>query len=155
MNRIRLERKLKRRRSKKRPPLKFAFWQDWGTYDNQSLVCVGLDRDDVLSHAKRLNAKRWFIEWLRDDPEVQEFFNNSQLGGFFGHHRGASILWLKEFRDEWPFYETLMHELHHAVFYLLEGNNGMHAEMEAQAYQQGFLFRQIRRRFQKRLGILA
>lgn len=60
---------------------------------------------------------------------------------------GGYLLTLAEFKDEWGFWEMLIHETNHVVWFLSR-HAGFENEIEAQAHLQAWLFRQIRRRLQ-------
>ena len=124
--------------------VKCHFIQEWGTYTNQTLICVNLTTDEIIKAAKKEKAAKWFIDILEKDKEDIKKLMDDGARGFFMSNQGASVLWLKKFEDEWEWYEVLMHELHHAVHHILRDNKGMGDELEAQAYQQEFLFREIR-----------
>lgn len=138
------------KKKNKKKPVKTIFVQDWGTYPNQTLVCLGAKPKEILAYAKRIKAKPILLKWLTEevDKSIKESIEKDHLG-FFMHNDGRSILWLREFTDNWDFYGVLLHELHHAVFVILGSNKKMEEEIEAQAYQFEYLFQQIRRKIQK------
>jgi hypothetical protein len=59
------------------------------------------------------------------------------------------ILYLREWVRDWHSYETLLHEIVHAVQYIFEDCRGLWSENEAVAYQIEYLFRSIRRKLDR------
>jgi hypothetical protein len=130
---------------------KFAFIQEWGGTPDETLVIVGTkDKKDFYKIFKNFKIKpimaKAVLTWMGDgfgkDSDAGAFFwVNSDGGRFTG-------LYLKQWpkKTSWSDYETLMHELHHAVHEVLVLQRGMGKEPEAQAYMQETLFHQIRRK---------
>lgn len=135
---------------KKKKLVKLCFIQDWGTFTMQTLVCIGMTYNEIVAEMKKrdLNGIKDFIKENEDEKDYFDIGNNHQ-SGMFWHCENRSVLWLEEFKDDWNFYETLMHEVHHAVQCLLADRKSMSEEIEALAYQQEFLFHNIRRTIQK------
>ena len=125
---------------------KFNFIQHWGTYNIETLVSVGTNYNEVLDCIKRLKFKKENIQAIKEDKEVPSFIERKPAC-FLGMPSG-NILHFKGFKDEWYFYEWLIHELFHAVYIELGKNSSMIKEEEAMAYQIEFLFREIRRKLQ-------
>lgn len=122
-----------------------GFVQEWGTYPNQTLVCVGLTVDELIAAAKKYKSNKNFMDWILKQKEM---LADKMIGskGFFAYSPHCqSILWIKEWEDNWENMETLIHETFHAVYDMLGVNKGMTTESEALAYQQEYLFKQIRR----------
>ena len=126
------------------------FTIDWGTFPNQTLVFVGVPIGEWLKIAKGIkDAKKDFLSWIERESKSEE------LGELLKHCKGMflsdtehsySILYFAEWSGNWDGYETLMHELHHAVHEMLGNKRGMREEMEGLAYAQEHLFRQARRK---------
>ena len=83
------------------------------------------------------------IEWLKKEEQAFEIFklNNALVA----HNDGKFLLLLRKVRDDWDYWEILLHETHHITWYLAEGKM-FQKEMEAQAYLQEYLFHAIRRK---------
>jgi hypothetical protein len=56
-----------------------------------------------------------------------------------------SIIVLRDGKNNWDFFESIMHEVHHAVEEISSAK-GMIDELEAKAYLFEYLFRNIRRK---------
>lgn len=52
---------------KKHKPIIFA--QDYGTYEEQVLVCSGATQKEIVSWAKKNKVKKEMIEWLQVESE--------------------------------------------------------------------------------------
>jgi len=125
---------------------KFNYIQSCGTYNTEILVSVGTNYKELLACAKRLKLAKKNIKALEDDKE--EILPLMERVACFMNLPTGSILWIKEYEDEWTFYEYLIHEIFHAVYLMLGQDQRMMKEDEAMAYQLEFLFREIRRKLQ-------
>lgn len=124
----------------------FGFVQDWGTFPDQTLVVIGVkSKNDIIEIARKVGGHKKLLEKLKDMGEPP-----LECAGFFEYLGDGcgSILYMKTYKDDWTFWGTLMHELHHAVFYTLQRHRSMDAEKEALAYAQQDLFQNIRRKLQ-------
>jgi hypothetical protein len=121
---------------------KYHYKQNWGTYLNDTLVFVGYNANEVIKLLDKWEKTEYFISKINE-----ELFNNNRGVVIFDNNR--TLLWLKEFKDDWEFYEVLIHESHHLIFNVLGECRMMKDEIEAQAYQQEYLFREIRQKLQK------
>lgn len=137
---------------KKRPVRAFAFIQEWGCYPEETLVVVGTkDPKDFFLLFKKLKVKAGIaiqtLKWMKSHTWGKDDDNGSFLW-VDGPAGRMTILYLKEWpkKASWSNYQTLMHELHHAVDYVLVQCRGMGEEREAQAYAQEQMFEQIRRK---------
>jgi len=141
----------KRKQHKAKPYTKI-FLQDWGTFKNQTLVAVGVGTKEMAAYMKRIGAKQSSIDVFNNDKQrLEELMKSSN--GFFSTPDDAStgsILWLKSWDESWKDYEVLIHELFHAVYCILGKGRSMMEEQEAMAYQQEFLFGEIRRKLNKK-----
>lgn len=135
---------------KKRKPLIFV--QDFGTYTNEMLVLVGVEnKKEVFTYLKRIKAKVDFSKWVLEDFDSwKERIEEKKQKGLFcwNDEVEGTVLLLRPFEDTWEYWEVLLHEIHHAVDYLVK-NNLMEKEIEAQAYLFEYLFRSIRRKLQR------
>jgi hypothetical protein len=149
-----------KRNSKKKLKLFTGYFLlDWGTYKDTTLVAIGLPFD-LLEKIYRKLAEPQNKEILKENRADIEPLIIEQNKGFFWCKEGdakqgrVSILWLREWKDKWPDYETLLHEIFHLVIVILGDHRGMLAareseifyEDEAMAYQMEYLFRQCRRK---------
>lgn len=135
-----------------KPQRPFAFIQSWGCYPVETMIIVGTrDKNHVREFAKACNIKDAVIKdvytWMEDNFVGVE----SDSGQYLQIDAGGCVftaIFLKEWpkKAEWGHYETLMHELHHAVNDCLVEKRGMGKEWEAQAYCQERLFHTIRRK---------
>ena len=129
----------------------FAFVHPWGGTPDETLVVVGTkDPKDYVRIFRHFKVKpdlaKDVITWLKDGIGKQ-----TDNGAFFwveSDHGRFTSLYLKDWANDWSHYETLMHELHHAVNYVLVDCRGMGKEPEAQAYAQEMLFHGIRRKLE-------
>lgn len=132
---------------------KFWYIQDWGTYDVQTLVCVGYSIPEITKIVNRIKIKQEARNAWNADMRSTEAFMAEKSGGVW-RSKGYTVLYLPVFEDAWNIYETLMHECLHLVVYQL-GQCKMFINMsdgtieeEGLAYQQEYLFRAIRRKLQ-------
>ena len=126
------------------------FVQDTGVYNDEILVVAGItDKTKVLSFLKRYKADKKFSEWIAQDFDIWiEGIKKENKASFcFNKDANGIVLILCSPKDTWDYWETLMHEVHHAVFNL-SVRKSLIEEMEAQAYLMEYLFRSIRRKLQ-------
>lgn len=133
-----------KRRNKKKRIKAFAFVQEWGLFPDETLVVVGADtKEEIIRLANKARAGKPFMGNIKDaDLPSEPFFIRFENG------TKGSILRLPKYEDTWTFWETLIHELHHAVQFTLAKGRGMDEEPEGLAYSQEILFRKIRRKLQ-------
>ena len=144
----------KTKRRKMRPPLPRRrpavqwFRQGVDPYHKDIFVCTGFS---TMAQVKQHIGKcdRWFADWLEIKTEDFAKLAKDDHHAFVMTHptRGAAIIRLRSYRNQWYFWETLLHEIHHYVEQLSE-QCGFDDELEAKAYLQEHLFRSIRRQFQ-------
>ena len=144
---------MRKKKKAKRAKRGFSFLQDWGTYPAQTLVCVGLGKPEVLKVLRSYGGSDGTgrtMARMADafDKTVEHDLTKNK--GYFWSFEGRSVLAVREYADRWEWWETLMHELHHAVHLINGEERGQEKELEALAYQQEYLFRAIRRRLQGR-----
>src|SRR3990167_4195246 len=129
----------------------FCFLQNWHVYPNDTLVCIGMTKPEIVAFIrdKEKGKEKW-------KTGVAEDFENTKtpIGdkGYFWYPDEAaqSILIINEWDGSWDNFETLIHELHHAVHIMLGEKRGMAGEVEALAYAQEYLFRSIRKKILKK-----
>ena len=92
---------MKKRKTKKRRVLKsHIFVQDWGTYANDTLVCVGATHADVLKFLRGMKGVRPNVFKEIDNDEDRKLFEtfSKESYGFFRLYpeSNISVLWLKD-----------------------------------------------------------
>ena len=132
-------------------PKKFCFIQNWGTYSNDTFVCVGMNHDEIIRAMKKLKVKKNITTAFEQEREEHNIHwlvpkNHSAVLWF---NSGASVLWFPDWKRNWGHISTLIHELYHAVHRILHKDKKMADEDEACAYQLEFLFKEIRRKLDK------
>ncbi len=143
----------KMKKNKKIKIKKIAFIQDWGTYVNETVITCNMSFDEILVWMSKNKLISEAIERFSKDREMVEDQMNKGSTVLW-HREGYSVLIFKEFIDKWSFYETLIHEICHLIYIIMQKNKLMSDETEACAYQTEYLFRNIRRNFQKIYGII-
>ena len=130
-------------------PFKTIFLQDWGTYSYQTVVTVGLHREDILRWAKKNLSPKKF-KAIQDNEELKEDLEFCE--GYFIWVKGnakISVLWLREWSTKWFWIDTLAHELNHAI-HAWADYAVLTEEDEAKAYQFEYLFRKMREELERR-----
>lgn len=134
-----------KRKRKPKPPLVFVL--DVSPYARQYTVSVGAK--GFLEITRGIGTcEVWFANWLREQSfEIDKLINAGHAFCMSHPTRGGGLISLHQFEDDWDFWETLIHELHHAVEHTANVLN-FEGEQEAKAYLQQDLFRRIRRKIQ-------
>ncbi len=129
-------------------PKKVIFVQGWGIWQHDTLVLVGASLLDGLAYAKKKKLKKEYVNWLAS--LVEEYPDKHNLhtdqGAVFSSSAGRTLLMLKEFRNDWDYWETLLHEIIHLIDFVISEQVNASNEKEARAYTAEYLFRQIRRK---------
>ena len=126
-----------------------VFIQDTGPYRHEILISIGATREEILAYAKKELTKESY-KMARDcvnKTDCLEKIANGDNYGFAVLNGRYIYLFMKPYEDEWGFWENLLHELHHVVGFITELKR-LEGEMEAQAYLQEYLFKEIRRKIQ-------
>lgn len=98
-----------------------------------------------------------YAAWMKkkgyeEDELLESVFADkieSKSHGFTAFRPGQPIiLWLEDYKNDWFFTDTLLHELHHVVFKLSE-HFGTETEMECQAHLFISLLQKIRKEVNK------
>jgi hypothetical protein len=127
-----------------------TFVQDCGTYSDQILVAIGVPYSQIIAYTKEIKAKKDAQEWFLKDENLKKGYEINKGIYAWDNVSEASFLGMEKFKeDSWEMWECLMHEIHHAVHHILIQKKKMVDEVEAQAYLQEYLFRQIRRKIQR------
>jgi hypothetical protein len=117
---------------------KTMFFQKWGTFANETLVCVGVTKKEIRRFMVAKNCK----------PELIEKFDRGlNTDGKFAFvwtppNSGATLLWLGGWIGDAEDMDTLVHETNHLI-YDISRDKGFQNEPEIQAYQQAYLFSHI------------
>jgi hypothetical protein len=130
------------------------FVQSWEIFPNDTMVCVNMKRQEIIDLLHKNEKKSGWVKGVaaKFEKMVPDDFQHNR-GMFWHPMEGAqSILMLFDWDGSWENHETLMHELHHATLIMLGQKRGMIEELEAMAYAQVFLFREIRQKIAKRYG---
>lgn len=126
----------------KKKAKKCHFMQGWGTYTNETFVCVGLDNKEIVSGLKKIGANdlcELVESYLKDTPTG---LVGGEHNGFVWEHDGKTILWLKDVPNNIQNTSVLVHELSHLIDKIF-GRKALLEETEAKAYQFEYLFREI------------
>jgi hypothetical protein len=91
--------------------------QDWGTYSNQTLVCIGLSFDEITRRLKRF-GKAGTIDWLNEETTIRDRIKCASASVWF--EEGRSVLWLKAWANAWEHFDTLNHETVHLIDAMLD-----------------------------------
>lgn len=123
---------------------KTCFVLDWGTYACQSVVAINTPKAEVLAFMRRAKLKKAFVAAYEGDDVPSD----DDAAGYFWHVREpqGSVIAVTSPFNQWPFWEALVHECHHAVHRWLGKDRGMENETEALAYQQEYLWKTIRQK---------
>lgn len=131
----------------------FAFIQHWGCYPDETMIVVGTKKiEDFVYFFKKLKVKaalaKDYLTWMKNNGGIGSDGDNGSFSCVDSDNGRCTVLYLKEWpkNTSWLNYQTLIHELHHAVNYILVRYRGMENEWEAQAYAQEQMFQQIRRK---------
>lgn len=131
---------------------KYTYIQDMGTYSNQVIVTAGTTDKELLKWMRKANIKKDMIDNFENG--LDEHWNDiAGCQGKVWHDEGKSILWLKEWSNDWEAHDTLMHEVLHIVQFVLMEGKGMGEEWEAQAYMQEYLVKNIRQKLFKEMYV--
>jgi len=137
---------MKKRKKAKKKKVR-AYIQGWGTYTNQTIVVVGMTHDQITGVMRRMKADPKIIAaWDKDKKENDERWLAGANNGCSWFHDGRSLVWFKDWKNNWEHWDTLVHELSHVIDQVLAVEKGMATETEGKAYQFEYLFRQIRRK---------
>ncbi|MGA2886348.1 MAG: hypothetical protein ABSE80_14600 [Halobacteriota archaeon] len=122
------------------------FFQSWGTFTNETLICVAVTKKEILCFMKRNGVKPDLIERFerKADPSSTAAAFTWTPPGF-----GVTILWMNSWVGDDEDLNTLVHETNH-LLYDISRDKGFTNEPEVQAYQQEYLFKNIRKELERR-----
>jgi len=118
----------------KKPKFNAIFIQDWGTFSNETLVCVNVDKAQILRYMRQTHIKPELIDLFETKPETDAVAYVWTPRG-----TGCTMLWLQGWTGNPEDLDTLVHETNHLV-YDISRDKGFKDESEIQAYQQAYLF---------------
>ena len=121
---------------KKKPKFKILFFQDWGTFSNETLVCVGASKQEILTFMKANAVKPELIKLFEHKREPKD---TSSAFVWTPDDSGCTLLWIRDWTGSPDDLDTLVHETNHLV-YEISRDKGFKDEPEIQAYQQAYLF---------------
>lgn len=136
----------------KRKIFKAIFIQSWGTFTNETLVCVGVTKLEILKYMKRAKVKPELIKRFEDKA------HNDKAAAFVWTppNTGCTLLWMGGFCGDDEDIFDIVHETNHLI-YDISRDKGFRDEPEIQAYQQEFLFshilKELRKRYKKFKGV--
>jgi hypothetical protein len=117
-----------------KPKFSAIFMQDWGTFSNETLVCVNRDKAQILRYMKQTRIKPELITLFEAKPET-----DAAAFVWTPSRTGCTLLWLQGWTGDPEDLDTLVHETNHLV-YDISRDKGFKDEAEIQAYQQAYLF---------------
>lgn len=137
--------------------MKTHFVQSFGSYHNTFLVVVGHEGKEILDIAKELSfsddAERdvgWNKFISENEKDILQTHKEDVCGKVWTCDEwGFGIMYLGGWSMKLTDRLTLMHELHHAVHFMLGEFRSMEKEAEALAYQQEHLYSEIERRLEE------
>lgn len=119
---------------------KYSYIQDWGTYHNETYVAVGMTHDEIVKDMTKRHFHKGDVLAYQQNVGPS---NYEESAAFVYRRGGKTSLWIKEWKGNWEDCGILVHETNHLVHFILGDNKGMFSEIEANAYQQEYLFEQI------------
>lgn len=124
---------------------KFCYMQDWGSYQSNTFVVVGMTHQEIVNKMKQLKFNKHAV-YVYENKVLEDNYHSD---GFIFAIGGKSVLWLHDWKKDDEHLGTLVHETAHLVFQILTKHRGMEEETEAQSYQQEYLFTNIQGRLTK------
>lgn len=123
------------------------FIQDCGSYTNEILVICGATKKETYSFMKKKKIKHSCAKWVLEDFDHWQEKLKTDSGALFAWNSQicAMAMILNKPKNDWRFFENLLHECHHAVWQITK-QKAIQEEPENQAYLFDFLFRNIRRK---------
>jgi hypothetical protein len=119
---------------------KFSFIQDWGIFKNETFVCVGMTRMEILLEMKRRDFRKDAMDAFELMFRPKEGEDPAAM--FVWFHEGVSLLWIADWKIDLEHYSDLLHETNHLVFEMGR-DGGWRDELEANAYTHQYLWRSL------------
>ncbi|MFA6991930.1 MAG: hypothetical protein WC269_01455 [Candidatus Gracilibacteria bacterium] len=122
-------------------------------YDNdilnaQLLVCVGVSAKEIKKWADKNSKNLKEIYKRKENVESTENAikdNDGFVQYFTKDDKKFYLLWLKDFGNQWPYCEILLHEIVHFKQYQF-ANRNINNELEFESYFIESVFRELRRK---------
>ena len=130
----------------KKNPL--IFIQPIDPYREDVVVACDIPQNEIIKWLKKQKIRKDFLDWVKTDKDVFEVLKKNEAVFCWNEKVRGNMIILKNYQDNWKFWETLMHEIHHLIFNISK-RKMLSDEMEAQAYLFENLFHSIRRKLQK------
>ncbi len=129
---------------KKKP---IIFIQSIDIYRVDIIIACDATKEEIVKYLEKRKCKKSFIDWIKTDETIFEIINENKALFCWNNKIKGNLILLNDYHDNWEFWETLMHEIHHFI-HNLSYDKIMEKEIEAQAYLFEFLFHSIRRKLQ-------
>lgn len=138
---------MSKKRKRAAPRLKKQHWiQTTNQYHKDIFVCSGMSGIEMVKTLKRIGAKKWFLDWaISKEQNWQDLTTRDCAFVAREPSHDVFVIRLRDFSDNWKFWETLLHELVHLVDGLAEAQC-FQDEYENRAYLTEWLFHEIRRK---------
>ena len=130
----------------KKNPL--IFIQPIDPYREDIVVACDIPQNEIVKWLKKRKVRKDFLDWVKTDKNIFEVLEENEAIFCWNEKIKGNMIILKNYQNNWKFWETLMHEIHHLVLKVSE-RKMMSGEMEAQGYLFEYLFYSIRRKLQK------
>ena len=139
------------------------WWQNWGIFYPITFVVVGYDTPEELikamkKHKMDKEAPDWYRAIrLKYQDDARELDGNHHFSSWkienvkTGKDVLYSILFLRHWKNDEEHRKILMHELIHAVSFVLPDFIDTYKENEAFAYTHGYLYEKITDKLKKLL----
>jgi len=124
---------------------KAMFFQTWGTFSNETMICVGVTKAEVKAFMKRVNVQKELLDKFSTMVSV----SGKSAFVWTPPGTGCTLLWMGSFTGSDDDILNLVHETNHLV-YDIARDKGFRDEPEINAYQQEFLFKNILQELRKR-----
>ena len=124
------------------------FIQPIDPYREDVVVACDIPQNEIIKWLKKQKVRRNLIDWVETDRSIFEVLEKNEAVFCWNEKIRGSMIILKNYQDNWKFWETLMHEIYHLIFNISKITM-LSDETEAQAYLFEYLFHSIRRKLQK------
>lgn len=134
---------------KKQKKIKQILWtQDWGTYNDKTVVAVGFTVQEIIDLMKADKCIGWAkaVEARKDEFEEMckgSHFFSSWVMEENGKDFHYSIMFLLHWKPDVEHYKILAHELIHGISFIMARKMNVLKENEAFAHQHSFLFESV------------
>ena len=139
---------------KKKKETRCFWWQDWGIFIPVTFVAIGYKTPEELikamkKHKMDKEAPDWYraikLKYQDEDGELDKthHFSKWTIESKSGKETKYSILFLRHWKNDKEHQRILMHELIHAVSFVLPDFLDTYKENEAVAYTHGYLYEKI------------